>query len=342
MTGARMKEAWKTALIMACLMSFILLLGFFNQSKPRILVLHSGAEGSPWVQQVDRGMRAALETNRRPVTVEWMYMDVAAPGAGRAAGPAQAEARRAIAREDPSVVIAVDDEANELVGRDYVGRKDPRIVYLALDRPPADYGYVGAPNVSGLAERLPFAAIREAITTLFPGRRPTASVIGVDSITGRAELAQSQAFDWGPVDITAAQLVSTGRAWRAFVSAARSDVLVVLSCQDLTDDGGKEFTAAEAAQWTQVNAEPLPIGTQVDFVANGGALGFAPPPDANGRKAIQLALDWLDERQTPGPPAPVESAHFEVAVRQGALAKRGIALPSIYIEAARENESLFG
>lgn len=332
----------KTLLVISCLLSFVLLLGFFNESKPRILVLHSGAEQSPWVQQVDRGMRAALEANRRPVTVEWIYMDVTAPAAGRSTGPAQAEAHRAIAREDPAVLIAVDDEANELVARDYVGRQEPRILYVALDRPPADYGYSGAPNVSGIAERLPFTGVRDAITTLFPGRRPTVSIIGVDSITGRAEMAQVRAFDWGPAELTSTQLVATGRAWRDSVSAARdSDVLVVLSCQDLPDGDGAVFTAADAAQWTQDNAKPLPIGTQVDFVVNGGALSFAPPPDDNGRKAIQLALDWLDARQTPGPPTPVESAHFEVALRQGALAERGVTLPAIYLEAARENGNLF-
>lgn len=332
----------KKLLVIGCLLSFVLLLGFFNESKPRILVLHSGSEQSPWVQQVDRGMRAALEANRRPVTVEWMYMDVTAPDAGRPAGPAQAQARRAIAREDPAIVIAVDDEANELVARDYVGRQDPRILYLALDRPPADYGYVGVPNVSGIAERLPFNGVRDAITTLFPGRRPTVSIIGVDSITGRAEMAQVQSFDWGPVELTSTRLVATGGAWRDSVAAARdSDVLVVLSCQDLPDGGDAVFTAANAAQWTQDNAKPLPIGTQVDFVVNGGALSFSPPPDDNGRSAIQLALDWLDARQTPGPPPPVESAHFEVALRQGALARRGFALPGIYLEAARENGNLF-
>lgn len=337
-----MRRMWKTLLVISCMLSFVLLLGFFNESKPRILVLHSGAEQSPWVQQVDRGMRAALEANRRPVTVEWMYMDVAAPKAGRAAGPAQAQARRAIAREDPAIVIAVDDEANELVARDYVGRQDPRVLYVALDRPPADYGYVGAPNVSGIAERLPFNGVRDAVTTLFPGRRPTVSIIGVDSITGRAELAQVQSFDWGPVVLKSTQLVTTGSAWRDAVAAAGdSDVLVVLSCQDLPDGGDAVFTAANAAQWTQDHAKPLPIGTQVDFVVNGGALSFSPPPDDNGRNAIQLALDWLDARQTPGPPPPVESAHFEVALRQGALAGRGVALPAIYLEAARENGNLF-
>jgi hypothetical protein len=97
---------------------------------------------------------------------------------------------------------------------------------------------------------------------------------------------------------------------------------------------------AEINRWTEENSPALPIGTEVDFVADGGGLSFSPPPDDYGEKAIELALDWLDDRDTPGAPPPVVSDHFEVAVRQSRMADRGIALPPIYIEAARENGTL--
>ena len=336
-----MSKVPKLLLIVACLLSFLLLLGTFNGSKPRILVLHSGQQDSPWVREVDRGMREALAANRRPVSVEWDYLDISAPGADQRVQ--QAQARRAVGRIDPAVLIAVDDEANLLVARDYVGRAEPRILYVSLDRPPADYGYVGAPNVSGIAERLPFQAVKEAITALNPGVTPSVSIIGVDNVTGRAEMAQAQAFDWGPVTVDAAGLVSAAEGWREFVSgASNSDVLVVLSCRDLPEGDGAVFTAAEASRWTQENSRALPIGTQVDFVENGGALSISPDPDDYGRTAIRLALDWLDDRTTPGPPPPVESNHFAVSIRTDALNRRGVILPPIYVEAARENGTLLG
>lgn len=336
-----MRKTAKTLLIIACLVSFVVLLGVFNATKPRILVLHSAGPSSAWVQEVDLGMREALAANRRPVSVDWMYMDVSGPTTARGTESARAEARRAISREDPDVLIAVDDEANLLVARDYIGRERPRILYVSLDRPPGDYGYTGAPNVSGIAERLPFAAIRDAVTAAFPGRDPAISILGVDSVTGRAEMAQARNFDWGSVRVVADTLVSTADAWREFTAAADTEALVVLSCEDLPDNDGSIFTAAQAARWTQERAVPLPIGTAVDFVRDGGALGFSPPPDDYGQRAIGLALDWLDERSTPGPPPPVESAHFQVSIREGALAARGISLPPIYAEAARESGTLF-
>ncbi|MGD9620554.1 MAG: hypothetical protein AB7G47_08440 [Mycolicibacterium sp.] len=336
-----MRQTWKTLLILGCLLSFVALLGVFNASKPRILVLHSLGQDSLWVAEVDRGMREALDANRRPVSVEWMYMDVGASTVRDRVGQAQADARRAMDRVDPDVLIAVDDEANLLVARDYIDRRSPRILYLSLDRPPADYGYVGASNVSGIAEQLPFAAVRDAAITLFEGRAATASVVGVDGVTGQAEMAQVRDFDWGPLTVTATELASTAVGWRDFVTGTRSDVLIVLSCRDLPEEDGGVFTAADAIRWTQDNSRALPIGTQVDFVRDGGVLSFSPPPDDYGKRAIELALDWLDDRTTPGPPPPLESPHFQVALRQGALAARGFSLPPIYVEAAREVNALF-
>ncbi len=337
-----MKRLWRNLLIGGFLLAFILLLGFFNAGKPRILVLHSGTQGSPWVEQVDRGMRQALEQNRRPLSVEWNYLGIAGPTGSRNSAVAAAEARRAIDRFKPDMLIAIDDEANELLARDYVGRERPDILYVSINRPAADYGYSGAPNVSGIAETMPWEALREGLIQMFPGRTPTVAVLGVDTVTDRAELADLSGFDWGPAQVTEKALVSTAGAWREFVErVAGVDALLILGDQDLPDDDGVVRSAAEMSRWTQDNARPLPIGTQIEFVAGGGALSFSPPPDYYGESAIRLALDWLDDRSTPGPPPAVESSHFEVAVRQEALARRGVTLPPIYLEAARENGTLF-
>lgn len=334
-------KLWRNLLIGGFLLTFLLLLGFFNAAKPRIMVLHSGAEDSLWTQQVDAGMRAALESNRRPLSVEWDYLGATSP-ASRGTEEAVAEARRAIDRFKPDVLIAVDDEANSLVARHYVGRTAPHILYLSIDQPPSSYGYANAPNVSGIAEELPWTAIRDALIQLFPGRPVTLPVVGVDSPTDRAGVAQLKAFrDWGPVKVGDPELVSTAGAWRDAVTRAQGDALLVLSPQDVPAADGSTVTAAELSRWTQENSRPLPIGTQVEFVPDGGALSFAPAPDDYGRRAIEGALDWLDDRSTPGPPQPGVSSHFDVAVRREALARRGFTLPQIYLEAARENGSLF-
>jgi len=335
-----MTKLWKNLLIAGFLAAFVVLLGFFNATKPRIFVLHSAAQESVWAAQVDRGMREALGRNRRPLSVEWHYLGVASPVVARRINEARAGARRVIAGFKPDVLIAVDDEANSLVARDYVGRGGVRILYVSLDRAAAEFGYAGAPDVSGIAEQLPLVAVRDAVATLFPGRVPVVAVLGIDNETGRAEMAQVKAFGWSPLAVGDTALVSDMAQWKAFVNrAGDADVLLVLGTHDLAD-AGRTVSAAEINRWTQDNSRALPIGTQVNFVADGGGLGFSPAADDYGDRAICLALDWLDARDTPGAPPPVVSDHFEVAVRQSRLAERGVVLPPIYIEAARENGTL--
>jgi len=324
------------------LLAFVVLLGFFNATKPRILVLHSAPADSLWARQMDRGMQEVLAANRRPLNVEWYYLGIDSPAAARRVEEAQAGARRAIARFNPDVLIAVDDEANALVAREYVGRERPRILYVSLNRPPEDLGYAGVANVSGIAEQLPFAAVRDVAADIFPGRASTIAVIGVGNKTGPAEMAQVRAFDWSPLKVVETALVTSAEEWLAFVQrVTAADVLLVLGTYDLPGMDGSVVTAAEINRWTQEHARPLPIGTQVNFVGDGGGLSFSPPPDDSGVKAMLLAIEWLDERDTPGAPPMVVSDHFEVAVRPAALAVRGIVLPPIYLEAARENGTLF-
>lgn len=336
-----MRKLWQNLLIGGFLASFVTLLVLFNATKPRIMVLHSAARDSSWARQVDAGMREALARNRRPVTVEWHYLGIDSAATQRRVGEACAAARRAILRFNPHLLIAVDDEANSLVAREYAGRERPRILYVSLNRLPADFGYTGQPNVSGIAEQLPLAAVRDAMGNLFPERAPTMAILGVENETGRAEMAQARSFNWNSAVVRESVLVSTAEQWRGIVASNTTDVLLVLGTRDLPDAGGRISTSAEINRWTQENSSSLPIGTQVNFVEDGGGLSFSPPPDDSGVKAIELALDWLDHRDTPGAPPPVVSDHFEVAVRPALLAKRGVRLPPIYIEAARENGTLF-
>lgn len=339
--SSRKNSGWKNLLIAACLLSFVLCLGAFNATKARLLVVHSKGPDTAWVQAMDAGMRQALEDNRRPVNVSWLYLDLAAPSTPDRRRQAQASLQRMLEQVDPDVLIAVDDEANDLIAPIILGRKATRILYVSLDGPTDRYGYSGSNQVAGIAETLPLDAIREAATTLFSGRQPRAAVIGLDTPTGRAEMAQVRSFDWGEVRLSKTALVSTAEAWRTFVNTSPADLLVVLSTDGLIEANGQIAPAAELIRWTATQAKALPVGTQIDFVPQGGALSFAPPPQTFGQQAIRDALDWLDGRQSPGAPASKVVSHFQVGLRQNALQARGLLLPAIYREAARAAGALY-
>ena len=338
-----MSARWKNFLIGASIAAFLVLLGGFNATKPRILVVNSAAEDSIWSRKIKEGINNVLERNRRPLNVDYTYLvlDEAAPRRTREVE--DAELQRTLARVKPDIIIAVDDEANALVAPLYAGKNSPRIIYVSIDRPPSAYGYAGAPNVSGIADRLPLKALRDFADDLDAGRPKKIAVLGVESETGLAELEQVREFDWAPHRVTAAAVVGTMEAWENFLRTADADILLVLDTEDLPRSGTDPalVSTGEIIRWTEKNSPALPVGTHVRHGEEGGAVSFSPPPDDYGEKAMELAIDWLDERTTPGAPPPVESSSFEVAIRQGLLRERGFALPPIYIEAARENGTLY-
>lgn len=334
-------QRWKQGLVAACLISFVAWLTAFNGTKARILVVHSRSATSTWVQAVDAGMKKALAGNRRPVNVTWMYLGLETPASQARRPQNRAALQRMLSQFGPQLVIAVDDEANALMGETALRGQTSRVLYLSLDRPPQHYGYGRSPRVSGISERLPLAAIKDLAILLTSQGRPSVAVIGIDTPTGQAEMAQVRQFDWGGVELSSSALVRSADNWRSVVRSTTSDLLLVLSTSALPEPNGRLTSAAELIRWTQTHARALPIGTQIDFVPSGGALSIAPPPELYGQQAIVDALDWLDQRRSPGAPAARTNAHFQVGLREGGLAARGVQLPAIYSEAARAVGALY-
>ena len=340
-----MSAFWKNLLIGAFLLGFIGLLGSFNANKPRILVLHSFDQDSSWVRNVNLGMQETLRHNRRPVAVQWHYLGFDRKLRQDQRNSAAVEAHRAIARIDPQILIAVDDESNHHVARYYIGRNQPKVLFVSIDQSPEYYGYAGAGNVTGIAERLPLAAVRDVLLETHPGQSLRIAALGVSNDTGRAELAQVQAFDWTPHRLMAAETLGSFAEWQGFISrlAGQADALLVLSYDGLerSNQEHQAIAGAEIAGWIETNAQPLPLGIRAEYVQDGGGLSFSSSPVAFGEKAMKLALNWLDAPAGAAAPPVTASTHFQVSLRPARLATRGVELPVIYAEAARIGESYF-
>ena len=135
------------------------------------------------------------------------------------------------------------------------------------------------------------------------------------------------------------------RGMRITPHAEEADVLVVLSFNGLpvSSESPRPTTMKEVALWIETNAKPIPIGIGTSFVESGGGLAIAPSPREMGEAAMSITLDWLRALSNGehGVPAIISNTHYRVAVRESALRARGIALPSIYLEAARLDQIYF-
>lgn len=332
-------------LIGVFLTAFIILLGSFNSGKPRILVLHSFSKDLPWCRYVDSGMQKVLKKNRIPVSVQWHYLDLDTSQNTGFQQNAVNEAFRAINRIKPDVLIAVDDESNGYVARNFAGKGSPKIVFVATLLPPEQYGYLKAGNVSGIVEKLPLDAVHDALLTALRGKTARIAVIGMDDDTGRAELAQVLSFNWAPHRLTLLQAHNNFAEWQKFTlqAADQADVLLVLSYDGLERGNGNHslMPRAQIGEWIEKHSRALPLGICQTFVEDGGGIGIAPAPLDFGQQAMEMALNWIGAPKGAAPPPVSTSPHFRVGLRSSLLAARGVVMPPIYIEAARIGNTYF-
>lgn len=334
-----MKSGTLAALTAAALLAALLLLGLFNLSKPRILVLHSSERSSTTVGKMDEGIRQALGKNRQPMTVRWHYLGIDALPDEDHRQDAAKEGLRTIAQFDPDVVIGVDDEAQEYVMRRFAGKARPKVVFAAIDHEPAEYGYVGAANVTGVAETMPLAAIRDLLQYVKKGQPVRLAVLSDTSPTGKGRVKQLEAFDWAPHSVASVHTPGDFAAWQAAVKGmeGKADVVLMLSHGKLPAGPGAAGAVPEAEliRWMEAHAAPLPLGTDIEYVQQGGGLSVAPSAKSMGEAAAADALSWLKAKPAGQAPPASQDTRYSVAVRAAALRARNISLPSIYLEAAR-------
>lgn len=344
-----MRWQLRRLMIVGFVLGGLLALAGFRASLPRILILHSGSEGSAWVRGLDLAFERELQTSRQPVRVERHYLRLDEPGTSPEAVRVRIQdARRAMDRLSPDMLIAVDDEANDLVARHDAGRPDLRRLYVSIDQPPSRYGYDGQTSVTGVAETLPLLAVRDAIealrgvTPFVEGTAPRhplrVAALARDNETGRAELEQVKRFDWAPLQLVEAAAVGDFGQWKRVCEswAGKADIVLVLSYRGMPLAAGsmKAVTGAELAGWMETACRPMPIGVSSGYVADGGGLSIAPSPEEYGKISMRMALEWLASDSQAAPPKAREATHFDVALNATRLRRRGLNLPPLYVEAA--------
>lgn len=321
------------------------LLGWHNVHKPSILVLHSYDPGYAWVRDINTGLGRSFERGYL-YRVRWYYMDTKRHPSPEFKASAGVAARNMIARTRPDVVIAIDDDAQQYAARHFVG--DPRItiVFAGVNREAADYGYAGAANVTGILERIPLEAMREALASASGGRAPgkplRIAYLGDRSATVDGDVAQLRRHDWAPLRLGAVRQVAGWPAWQAAVRAlaASHDVLLVSGYRGLrrSETDPRPVPASEVVAWTERHSAAPVISFNGFFTEDGGMLAIGTSPYEQGEVAGALALQAALGRR-PGAALPVvTSRQFTVSMRGSLMTARGFTLPRVYEAAARTGD----
>lgn len=318
------------------------LVGWYNVSKPSILVVHSYDPGYAWVRDINVGIGRVLD---KPYLyrVRWYYMDTKRHPEPAFKASAGIAARNVIAGARPDIVIAIDDDAQELAARHFVGDPHVQIVFAGVNRDAADYGYTRAANVTGILERIPLAPMREAVTSAAQFRasnRPVrVAYLGDQSETVDGDARQVRQFDWRPLQLGAVQQVDTWPAWQAAVHAlgAGHDVLLVSGYRRLRRSGTDPtlVPARDVVAWTEAHSAIPVISFNGFYTEDGGMLAIGTSPYEQGEVAATLALQLaLGQRRAAA--LPVQTSHqFIVTMNGTQLHARRFVLPQVYEAAAR-------
>jgi ABC-type uncharacterized transport system substrate-binding protein len=321
------------------------LMAWFNINKPRILILHSYDPGYAWVRDVNVGLNRVLDERYR-YQLRWHYMDTKRHPSEAFRKNAGIAARNVITNMHPDVVIALDDDAQKYAAQYFINDPHVQIVFGGVNNEASDYGYDQAGNVTGILERLPLSAIKEALEVSSTFKQLDHPIritfLGDQSESVSGDLKQLHAFSWAPMQFQASEQIATWPEWQARIQELTNSTDIILmmgyrklrrSATDATLVPPKEVVA-----WTEKNAAIPVISGNGFFTEDGGMLAIGTSPYEQGEEAARKALAMVIEGKQ-AQDLPITSAkQFIVTMNGSRMKHRDFDLPSVYEAAARTGD----
>lgn len=349
-----MKPFSKTVLVRLLMGLFVLaaLAAFIavNLAKPRVLVLHSYDPDYIWTRDITVGLMRTFGS--KPYTLRWHYMDTKRHPDDAFKQRAGVFARRIIDDWNPTVVIAIDDDAQRYAAKEYVNHPTIKIVFAGINGEIAPYGYDKASNVTGILERKQWQAVKnlieESVRPRVPADRPVRiAYVGDSSGSVKEDTHFLEAFDWKPFILHRSKLVKTYDEWKAEVRRANTeaDVLITTNYRriQVSADNPKNLVKPEElVKWTEDSTTRIPIiGTNGFFVEDGGMIALATSPFEQGRVAAEMTIRILDDKVAPKA-IPVQSTgQFIAYLRADRVRENNFQVPQVYVSFARAMNNYF-
>jgi hypothetical protein len=327
-----------------------------NLMQKRVLVLHSYDSSYSWTRDVNIGLERVLSTYPE-WQVRWHYMDLKRRPWPEAREAAAAQAKRVIADFKPDVVIAVDDDAQSLVGKSFINHPRIKWVFAGVNGGVEDYGFAGARNITGVFERKQLASVREAVLAGHPKSRYENGIrnlrimhLGDQSHSVKLDDGGIRSFDWQPLQYVGSKLVRTYTQWQAAVLAAgeEADVLFISNYRRLVRydckidttvencvDDPRLVPPREVVAWTEINSTVPLIGGNGFYVEDGGMFALGPSGFEQGGEAAALAVQLIAQEADPASLMQLSTREFVVFMRPSQMAQHDFRLPYLYEAFAR-------
>ena len=275
------------------IISVLLLVAVLGCIKPseKVLLIFSYHPEHPWVVEETRGAEDILE--ERGVETEKFYLDTKRNTSAEWKEEVAEEAVRKIDDFKPDLVIVFDDNACELVAKEYIGESLP-FVFCGMNGEPEDYGFP-AQNITGVIERHHLEATIELLKQLVPDVEELA-IISDDSPTSQAFITSVKNII-PPIEISEFYTTNDFDAWKAEVQELQTkvDAIGIYVYHTIKENSEEESLPPEdVLGWTLENSE-LPDFTFSDFTVRDGVLcGVTVSGYEQGMTAAEIAIRILN------------------------------------------------
>ena len=261
------------------------------QPSEKVLLIFSYHPEHPWVVDETRGAEDILE--ERGVETEKFYLDTKRNTSAEWKESVAAEAMSKIDDFQPDLVIVFDDNACELVAKEYIDESLP-FVFCGMNSEPEDYGFP-AQNITGVIERHHLAATINLLKQLVPDVEKLA-IMSDDSPTSQAFITSVQNII-PPIEISEFYTTNDFDAWKAEVQELQTkvDAIGIYVYHTIKEEGEEESLPPEdVLGWTLENSK-LPDFTFSDFTVMDGVLcGVTVSGYEQGMAAAEIAIRILN------------------------------------------------
>lgn len=329
-----------TIIFLVCLAFFLVIVKI---DKPRVLILHSYALNYSWVNDINEGLMRVLAG--KPYSIKYYYLDTKRHPWPEFKEKAGRMARQMIASWNPSIIVAIDDNAQQLAGRYYVNDPEKVVVFAGVNGTLENYNYNHASNVTGIFERIPYEAIKEVFVQILPKEYKRIVHISDASPTSRFVTEELRRFSWEPFDLFESIECRTFKEWKDAIMRVKgkADVLLITHYHTISRSAKDKsiVPSQEIIQWTEKHAELPDIGCWGFYVEDGGMLAVGVSPYEQGEVAANMVVQII-EKGTPAKDIPTKKTRqYVIYASASKLKQHHIKLPEVYEAFARATDNYF-
>lgn len=330
-----MKETKKTILYIfpfVFIVFFVGILVFSFFSKPRVMVVMSYSDEDLWEKQIKLALDKTFKENAPYFSVNYYYLNIRDNNVPSYIERVLKEVNKLIYDWKPQVLLLVDDDAQNYVGKRYLHNSKYNIVFSGVNADPAVYGYITNRNVTGIEENLHFPAMRAAIMDIFPNYNKFI-YLSDDSTTARYFGEQIKENNWTPLELLEAHNTNSIVEWEKIIDKANAEnaVILISHLQTVTLDK-TAIPAKDVAQFILHRAK-VPVISFSNFnVVQGLPFAISTSGLEQGEVAAKLAIKILKDKEKVGDIPFARSQYFDFSYNQEGINLNvpGIIIPPIY------------